>query len=99
MPIQLEIEVLLEKYEILNSHQVVNVYSNLADSEIIDGTILSFNFDHDRHECFVRLPSPYRPNERFFIGNQRQLAQNYPSVVGTPSFEYRFAADNPRAGL
>ena len=27
------------------------------------------------------------------------MSENYPSVVGSPPFEYRFAADNPRVGL
>ena len=67
---QLEIEVLLEKYNIVDNHQVINVYSGMGDSDIIDQSIISFKYDDSRYECFVRQPNTYRPNERFFIANQ-----------------------------
>ena len=78
---------------------MVNVYSNMGESDLIDSAVLSFDYDQSLYECYVRLPSDYRPPDSVFIANQKQLADNYPSVIGTPPFEHRFAADNPRVGL
>ena len=72
LPIQLEIEVLLEKYNIVDNHQVINVYQNMGTSDIIDQSIISFKYDRSLYDCYVRLPAPYRPNERFYIDNQKE---------------------------
>ena len=71
----------------------------MGESDLIDSAVLSFDYDQSMYECYVRLPSDYRPPDSVFISNQKQLADNYPSVIGTPPFEHRFAADNPRVGL
>ena len=72
LPIQLEVEVLLEKYNIVDNHQVINVYQNMGTSDIIDQSIISFKYDQSLYDCYVRLPAPYRPNERFYINNQKE---------------------------
>lgn len=82
LPIQLEIEVIMPPYEIVDNQQMVNVYQNMGDSEIIDSSILSFNYDKNVADCFVRIPNPYQPNERFFIKNSKQLSANYPAFQG-----------------
>ena len=80
-------------------HNVINVYQNMGTSDIIDQSILSFKYDDSLFDCYVRLPSPYRPNERFYINTQKALLQNYPIIDMVPPFEFRFASDNPRVGL
>ena len=71
----------------------------MGTSDIIDQSILSFKYDDSLFDCYVRLPSPYRPNERFYINTQKALLQNYPIIDMVPPFEFRFASDNPRVGL
>ena len=54
----------------------------MADSEVIDKNILSFKYDYNEYDCIVRIPEPFRSNERFFIKDQSMLADNYPVYQG-----------------
>ena len=99
LPIQLEFQIIFPAYDIVKNQQLVNVYKNMGESDMINSGILSFNYDPSVADCYVRIPDPYRPNERFFITDGNMLRDNYPSYQGIPPYEFRFAADNPRVGL